>query len=735
MKKTIRSQLLWFVLGAVGITITLFVLVAVSEKKKLEWEWDSQLSSLIRDSTASTARTVFTACESSHQRTERRLLHNIKVADDGLAQLGKLGLSGEVSWTAINQVNQEKKAITLPKVVFGSVWLSQNRDPKIEVPVVDMVKRTTSDSCTVFQRMNEAGEMLRVATSVLDAGGKRAIGTYIPALTAGGDSSPVLTSVLRGETYLGKAYVVDRWQLTLCEPIWSPPKKERVVGMVCVGADMDAITQDVRKLVLESKVGRAGHVFVLGGNGDMRGKYIISKDGKRDGEDLWESKDAEGRPFIQSMVKKALATHEGAIDFMNYAWKNPEESKPRAKIAALTYYPPWDWVIGAGTYEDDYAALKSGASHTVEQVILVMILGGIVIFLLVSVLAWVGVNRLVQQLRDFIAAVKEMSQGDLTREVEVRRQDELGELATCMNEMIRSLRAMMTRVQAAVETMASSSNELSSVSGKVAAGVHQTNDKVNTVAAATEQMSANFDSVATDMNLATTGLISVSESVEGMLSRSRGIVSQSDETRTVVESAVEQAGQLSTVVLHLGTSTQEIGKVTETIMAISAQTKLLALNSTIEAARAGTAGKGFAVVATEIKELARQTAAATEDIRGRIEGVQSSTKGAMGDIGKISSIILELNAAVDTTITVVKEQSGTMKNISRSIAEAVVGVQMANSQVGESAVISKGISADILQVRHSAGEMAAASERVSSSASNLASVSSELRQMIDRFRV
>jgi methyl-accepting chemotaxis protein len=187
--------------------------------------------------------------------------------------------------------------------------------------------------------------------------------------------------------------------------------------------------------------------------------------------------------------------------------------------------------------------------------------------------------------------------------------------------------------------------------------------------------------------------------------------------------------------IQLGAAAQLIGKVTETITEISSQTNLLALNATIEAARAGSAGKGFAVVANEIKELAKQTAAATEDIKVRIAGVQSSATAGIAGIGKVSQVIHDVTDIVSSIAAAIEEQATVTKDIARNVADACVGVRDANQRVSESSVATGEIARDIVAVDHAAEQMSEGSEQVRTSAAELSRVAEHLQTVVARFRV
>jgi methyl-accepting chemotaxis protein len=185
----------------------------------------------------------------------------------------------------------------------------------------------------------------------------------------------------------------------------------------------------------------------------------------------------------------------------------------------------------------------------------------------------------------------------------------------------------------------------------------------------------------------------------------------------------------------LGESARKIGRVTETITEISDQTNLLALNATIEAARAGDAGKGFAVVANEIKELARQTAAATVDIKNQIGEMQNTTTATVADIEHISEVILEINNVINGIATAVEEQSATSNEISSSIAQASQGIGEVNENVAQSTLVTQEITRDIAGINQQSKQVGDGSEQVQTSAQGLASLATQLDKLIKQFKV
>ncbi len=290
-------------------------------------------------------------------------------------------------------------------------------------------------------------------------------------------------------------------------------------------------------------------------------------------------------------------------------------------------------------------------------------------------------------------------------------------------------------VQQTAATLASAATELSAVSEQTSTGVTKMSEKADTVAAAAEESSANTTSVAASMEQSSTSLGSVASATEEMSATVGDIAANTAKARNISEQATTQARVVSDQMQKLGQAAQEIGKVTETITNISSQTNLLALNATIEAARAGAAGKGFAVVANEIKELARQTAEATEDIKARIGGVQTSTGAAISDINQISAVIKEVGDIVASIAAAIEEQATVTKDVAGNIAQASAGVKDANQRVNQTAEVSTTIARDIAGISAAVTEVRQGGEQVKASAAELSKLAERLKALVGQFKI
>jgi methyl-accepting chemotaxis protein len=314
-------------------------------------------------------------------------------------------------------------------------------------------------------------------------------------------------------------------------------------------------------------------------------------------------------------------------------------------------------------------------------------------------------------------------------------RDEFSELSAYMHSFIANVRNLIRDVNSNCTNLNNSSIALAEISEKIDAGSTDSAQRANSVAAATEEMSTNMASVAAateeaaaNVNVMTTATEEISSSV-GDIQRS------TLNAKEITGDAVVQAADISEKVDELGSAALDIGKVTETIADISAQTNLLALNATIEAARAGEAGKGFAVVANEIKDLAKQTAEATGEIKKRIDGIQHSTGITVTGIKKISDIIIEIDKIVSSIAIALDDQSATMTELTINIVQAGAGISEVSENVAQSSLVSQQISADISEVNKAVGDISTGTGDVRQNAEELRLLSQNLKNLIEKFKI
>jgi methyl-accepting chemotaxis protein len=315
-------------------------------------------------------------------------------------------------------------------------------------------------------------------------------------------------------------------------------------------------------------------------------------------------------------------------------------------------------------------------------------------------------EELKSKVASILNVVNAAAEGDLTRQITVTGDDPVGQVGCSLARFFADLRGSVASIAENATALAGASEELSAVSTQMSANAEETSSQANVVSAASEQVSKNVQTVATG--------------VDEMNSAIREIAKNATDATRVSQQAVKVANDTNATITKLGESSAEIGKVVKVITSIAEQTNLLALNATIEAARAGEAGKGFAVVANEVKELAKETAKATEDISQKIEAIQCDTKGAVDAIKQISDVINQINDISNTIASAVEEQTATANEMGRNVGEASKG--------------SGEIAQNITAVASAAESTTQGASNSQQAAGELSRMAAELQQLVSRFK-
>jgi methyl-accepting chemotaxis protein len=379
------------------------------------------------------------------------------------------------------------------------------------------------------------------------------------------------------------------------------------------------------------------------------------------------------------------------------------------------------------------ASLNDSIGGTSRITIVIILLVGLAVLIVFGILI---TRSLTLPVSACVNALGGMSAGDVGREIPAAlcsRKDEMGELARAMQKLTRNLRALVGEIAQGVETMSTASTELNSVAGNTTASVRDISQRTTAVASSAGEASEHVASIAAGMSQTSSNLECVAAATEEMSATVVEIASNAEKTRRIGNQAMSQAAAISSLMENLGRAAREIGKVTEAINDISSQTNLLALNATIEAARAGAAGKGFAVVANEIKDLARQTSSATEDIKARIASVQTSAASAISDIQKISGVIDEMGSLVSGIAAGIEEQATVTRDVAANISHASAGVRDANGRISQTAGVSKSIAGDVAEVNAAVIGLQRGGEQVQARASELSVLSDQLNTLLHGF--
>ncbi len=422
-------------------------------------------------------------------------------------------------------------------------------------------------------------------------------------------------------------------------------------------------SESLRRRIMDIKVGSTGYVYVL----DSKGGYIVSQDGKRDGENILDAKDATGRTFIRDIIGKAKALKAGEIAEDVYPWLNPGDPAPRVKVVRIGYYAPWDWIIGAGSYLSEFNASteKIAAARTRSGAVTVF---AVLVSLAAAVAAAILFSRsFVSSIAASAALMAALAEGDLSADLsgsDDDRRDEIGTLS-------RSTKSMMEKLADVVSGVHSAAADVASGSGQLASSAQMLSQGSTEQAASGEEVSASMEEMAS----------SVRQNADN------AVTTESIALKT--SAAAETGGSaVAETVSAMRTIAEKISVIEE----IARQTNLLALNAAIEAARAGDSGKGFAVVASEVRKLAErsQSAAAeiTEIARSSVETAEHAgevIRDIVPDIRRTADLVQEISSAS-------REQTSGVEQINQALLQLDQVVQRNASSSEELASMAEELS-------------------------------------------
>jgi len=478
------------------------------------------------------------------------------------------------------------------------------------------------------------------------------------------------------------------------------------VGVVGIDVSLALLTD----MVHDIKIGKNGFAILVQGDGTI----LANPDAPEMNFKKMSELNVPAFTVLDTMSSGNVEFQKGGIDY----------------LANVYTSPTLGWKL-IGLIEKEEVMSESQA-----MTLVILVIGGVLFLLTLGAAFWMAraVTLPIIHTSDMLRDIAE-GEGDLTRRLEIRSGDEVGILATWFNAFIEKIHEVIQDLAQNADAISHSGGELSTLSVTMSDGASEMNSRAGNVAASAEEMSTVMTSVAASTEQTVTNVNMVAAATEEMRATIAEIAGNSEKARSVTTEMVGQAREVRSVMDALGEAATEIGKVTEAITEISEQTNLLALNATIEAARAGDAGKGFAVVAGEIKALAGQTAEATGEIRKRIEGVQQSSSRSVEGIGRMSTVIDEVNELVGAIAAAVEEQSASTGEISENLAQASSGLQEVSNQVAQSSGVSGEIAEEMADVSRSTLRFSEGSATVHDRSEELAGLASRLKEVVGRFKI
>lgn len=466
---------------------------------------------------------------------------------------------------------------------------------------------------------------------------------------------------------------------------------------------------------------------------DAQGRVIIDYDPLKTGsEQVVHDMNVIGKLNLAEMglevAQRVVAGESGAITHTNHSRKKIDQCAGFTPLPGALGLPGMKWNI----------LVRVDAKQSLAGVYQLKRL--LLFFSLVLSFAVLGVTlcvakRMTRPIELSVDVLTKMADGDLTQRMAAESKDEFGEMASSFNRFADKVQSIITDLARNANTLNKSSSELANVSSELAGGAGDATAQASMVAASAEEMSVNMGNMARSTDDVSNNVTNVSVAVGEMNDSISEVAKSAEKSAAVALQAANLARSSNDKISSLGSAAHEIGKVIEVIQDIAEQTNLLALNATIEAARAGEAGKGFAVVATEVKELASQTASATDDIRARIEAIQGSTEDAINAIKQITSVIDDVNTVSRDIASAVEQQTVTTKQIADNLNHTVSAAQLVAQGVNESATASQEITQSISRVDQVLRQTASGVQQSKQAGDDFSALADEMESLVRQFKI
>ncbi|HQP47605.1 MAG TPA: methyl-accepting chemotaxis protein [Spirochaetota bacterium] len=583
IRLSIRHKIL---LGSIGIATIACLSIAILCYKK---------AGAIIDTAAEQGLTGITdhllnLCRTNYELNQKTVNYNLNVANHFVNGKTELNNNRPVRYNAEDQVTHVKTPVALPGMTVGGTFVSKSFE------LVDRVTNMIGGTVTIFQTMTRPKGLLRISTSVKRKDGSRAVGTYIP------ESSPVYAAIMKRETFMGNAFVVNDWYITAYKPIIGAGND--IIGTIYVGirqSEMDVL----RNKILSVKHGAQGMTYVIDDHENSRGTLVIHP--SMEGKNILGSKDADGTEYIREICSRKNGSGI-------YSIPDPETGTAKRKMLQYRNLPEMGWIIVA---EGDYDEINSPLFSLRNTMVVV----GILCIIFIVVVGTYFSRSISAVVRNIVTRLKLLKEGDFSQDIsaeDMARDDEFGVMAHHFSQLIQNTRELLGKVKQTTEVLTESiqdltvsSKEISSTSNQQAAAVKEIVTTMEDSDSLSKKVASRIDEVARIAN-------QTKDYVEKGFSLIKETLDKMEEIQNTNAESI-------TGVRSLGTQIESIWEVVNIINGIADQTKIIAFNAELEASAAGDAGKNFQIVASEVRRLADSTVSSTNEIRQKIDEIQRSS--------------------------------------------------------------------------------------------------------------
>lgn len=549
----------------------------------------------------------------------------------------------------------------------------------------------------------KGGEFIRVATSIKNEQGERAVGSALAA------SHPATGRLLAGQDWTGRATLFGKEWMANYWPVKSVSGE--VIGCLAIAVDFNDGYAALKERLKKVKIGSTGYVYVVDSQpGNNLGSFVIHPTLEK--KNVFDTRSADGQAIFRDMLQNKNGV-------LRYQWLNKEanESAPREKIAAYESYAPWHWVVAAGSYTEEFMGLSRTLLFWVSVGAVGVLIGlNIALFFVIRNLVTRPLARLTSSLAELASG-----NGDLTARISVAGKDEVGRVGTTFNTFLDTLQGMVKRTAETASEVSSAARQLAGVTETVNRSINAQNEAASSTAAAVEQMAVSIASVSD-------GAAAVRDQAQRSLEQTtRGnselnaVVSELHEVGTAVQ-------RITQTVHGFVESVASITALTHEVKEIADQTNLLALNAAIEAARAGESGRGFAVVADEVRKLAEKSTRSAQEIDKVTAHLGQQSDAVDGEVRKGQT-------ALQTGLENLKQVTTRLDQASQTVSTASSGVSGITEAVNEQRSAGGEIAQHVDNIARMSDESCAALAEAKESVQRLNQLAAALTDQVRRFKV
>lgn len=629
-------------LAALLATVTVAILVLVNERSASK-AVSNEVIGIMQDRLAQSAERTLSICKLSQDFVQRAVETSLSFGDAALKQAGGIQTTGKTTtWSGLNQFTKSRTAMTAPQWALKGTPLTPDRSFDHHIPVIDDITKQTGATVTLFQRVNPAGDMLRVATTVAASDGQRAIGAYIPAIMPDGSRNPVVETVLSGQTYRGRAYVVNAWYTTAYEPLRNA--NGDVIGMFYVGIKQEGLTLLRQAISVQSHSGDRSSVAVYYGpnSQNLSDMVVIEPSG------IGDQTESKWLPEVLSKAPKLADGGSGIVTATN-------PITGAQAIVHYTYFKPWDWVIAAIGDSSDYAGATALVRAQFSQLLLQSLLGGFIALIVGAVVAYLISKRITNPVAD---------------------------LSIHLTSSATQISSSAVHQQSNVTTLMASSNQIASAAKEISATSQELLLAMVEIADAAERTAILAHEGRQGLKGMEISIQTLSASSDGISSKLATIRSKAGRINSVVTAITKVADQTNLLSLNASIEAEKAGEAGAGFAVVAREIRRLADQSAISTL-------DIEQIVEEMQEAVASGVAEMRDFSDAVQGGIAAAETIQGQFGEIIKRVESIAPRYETVQQGMQNQSVGAKQISEAMWQLTETARQTSDSVSELNEVSR----------------------------------------------